>query len=380
AGSVEIKRDMDQGGGGAVRILPVHGAKGLQAPVVFLPQTGGGRPSAAAFEWAQGAGGRALLLWKPPHAKAPEALAEARAAREAEDERESRRLLYVAMTRAEDRLTVCGWEMRQSPAAPSWHDLMRAGMQRLGAAEEEDPALSAAFGGPTAALRWRGLAPAAAAPRAAEAAAPAAAPALPAWIDAPPPPEPHPGRPLMPSRPDAEDPPAASPLAAAEGDRFRRGLLTHRLLQCLPELPAAERAEAARRFLSAAADWPKDAREACAAEVLAVLALPEAQALFGPNSRAEAPVSGRIETAAGPRLISGQIDRLAVTATEVLIADYKTNRSPPATPDEVPDAYRRQLAAYAAALAAMFPSHRVRTFLLWTDGPALMEVPVGSDA
>ena len=115
AGDVEIKRDLEQGAAGQVRILTVHGAKGLQAPVVFLPQTANGPGKSPELEWAHAAG-RPLPLWKPPHHGACDGFSRAAEARKAEDARESRRLLYVAMTRAEDRLTVCGWEMRKSPA------------------------------------------------------------------------------------------------------------------------------------------------------------------------------------------------------------------------------------------------------------------------
>ena len=64
----------------------------------------------------------------------------------------------------------------------------------------------------------------------------------------------------------------------------------------------------------------------------------------------------------------------AVTATEVMVVDYKTNRRPPATPDEIPALYIRQMAAYRLALACIYPRHHIRCALVWTDGPALMEI------
>ncbi len=376
-GAVEIKRDMDKGAADTVRIMTVHGAKGLQAPVVFLPQTVSFPGKAPFLEWTRDAGGAPLLLWKPPHAAAPAALKRAQDARKAEDERESRRLLYVAMTRAEDRLVVCGWDGRKSPSGEVWHDLIRRGVERL-TQPQADPELAAAYGAEVEVLRWRGLGETETAPAAAP--VPPEAPAvLPVWAALPPPPEPEPSRPLTPSRPD-EEPPLPSPLAAA-GDRFRRGIVLHRLLQSLPDLPPAERPDAARRFLdAAAADWPDAVRAACAAEALAVLDLPAARALFAPSSRAEVAVAGLVDAGDGPRLLAGQVDRLAVTADEVLVADYKTNRPPPASADEVPEVYRRQLAAYRAALAPVFPGRRVRTFLLWTDGPSLMEIPPDMEA
>jgi ATP-dependent helicase/nuclease subunit A len=372
AGAVEIKRDMDKGAADTVRIMTVHGAKGLQAPIVFLPQTVSFPARAPALDWTQDARGKPLLLWKPPHAVAPDALKRAQAAREAEDERESRRLLYVAMTRAADRLIVCGWDGKRTPSGEVWHDLVWRGVERL-TLPQADPELTAAIGAEAKILRWRGLGETESALPAAPAPPPANAP-LPAWAALPPPPEPEPSRPLTPSRPD-EEPPLPSPLAAT-GDRFRRGIALHRLLQSLPDLPPAERSGAAERFLAAAlADWAEETRKACAAEALAVLDMPDARALFGPDSRAEVAIAGLVDAGGGPRLLAGQVDRLAVTADEVLVADYKTNRPPPATAAEVPPVYRRQLAAYRAALAPVFPGRRVRTFLLWTDGPTLMEIP-----
>lgn len=373
AGDVEIKRDLEQGAADQVRILTVHGAKGLQAPVVFLPQTA---PAIAAarsteLEWARGETG-ALPLWKPSGFAPCDGFARAQDARKAEDARESRRLLYVAMTRAEDRLYVCGWSGRRAPPAGCWHELVSRAMARI-APELPDEALSAAFGAPVALRRFSGTE--AARPHAPDAVPPPSAPArLPDWISRPAPPEPEPTRPLTPSRPD-DEPPLPSPLAVAAADRFRRGNLVHRLLESLPDLDPAARPAAARRYLdAAAADWPEAARAALAAEALAVLAHPDAAPLFAPDSRAEVAIAGMVDGPDAPRLLAGRIDRLALADGTVLIADYKTNRPPPASAAEVPEVYRRQLGHYRAALGAMFPGRRVRTFLVWTDGPSVMEL------
>ena len=113
------------------------------------------------------------------------------------------------------------------------------------------------------------------------------------------------------------------------------------------------------------------AARALAAETLAVLDHAEFAALFGPSSRAEVPLVGLI----GGRVLSGQVDRLLVTDDEVLIVDFKTNRPPPATHEEVAPAYIAQLAAYRVALKGLFPRLSLRAALLWTDGPRLMEIP-----
>ena len=160
-----------------------------------------------------------------------------------------------------------------------------------------------------------------------------------------------------------------SPLAEEDGTlRFRRGRLIHRLLQSLPDLPAKDRAKAATRFLGAAApDLEAAHRLAIATEVDRVLDDHRFRPLFAPGGRTEVPVVGRI----GDRVISGVVDRLVVTETEVLVVDYKTNRRPP---DTIPDIYIRQMAAYRLALACIYPGHSVRCALVWTDGPVLAEI------
>jgi ATP-dependent helicase/nuclease subunit A len=190
-------------------------------------------------------------------------------------------------------------------------------------------------------------------------------PPAPAWLRQPAPPEVPGAAPLSPSRAFHDDAPVSSPLAGAAAGRFRRGRLIHRLLQSLPERPTAERASVLADYLAAPAHGLTPAEQAeIAAEVLAVLALPELALLFGPDSRAEVPVAGQA--------IFGQVDRLAITPDEVLLLDYKTDRTPPATPVEVPRAYLRQMAAYQALLEAVWPGRSVRPALLWTEGPSLM--------
>ena len=176
--------------------------------------------------------------------------------------------------------------------------------------------------------------------------------------------------PLSPSRAFEDEAPAAtSPAQGAASGRFRRGRLIHRLLQSLPERPPAERAPALARYLAERSLGLAEAEQAeIAAEVLSVLAMPELAPLFGPDARAEVPLVGVV----GEQAIFGQVDRLAVTPEAVLLLDYKTNRSPPSTPAEVPGTYLRQMAAYRALLEAIWPDRPVRCALLWTEGPRLM--------
>ncbi|CAA7624308.1 double-strand break repair helicase AddA [Magnetospirillum sp. UT-4] len=371
-GAVEIKRDLEQGGQDAVRIMTVHGSKGLQAPIVILPDTLQAPTRGPKLLWS-GEAEAELPLWPPSADHDDEVCAAARQAHRTAREREYRRLLYVALTRAEDRLIVCGWETRKAAPAGCWYNLVRDALSGF-AAEAEDPFLAEAgeTRGATV-LRLacrqqaepdrRGDAPDALA-------APGALP-LPDWTRRAPPPEPAPPKPLAPSRPDGEEPPVRSPLGPDRTRRFRRGKLIHRLLQILPELPADRRSAAAIAFLRRAGI--DDAAEclAIAGEVADVLLAPAFAPLFGPGSRAEVPIIGLIGDS---RAVSGQVDRLVVTGTEVLVADYKTNRRPPPGPADIPELYVRQMAAYRLALACIYPRHRVRCALVWTDGPALMEI------
>jgi ATP-dependent helicase/nuclease subunit A len=147
------------------------------------------------------------------------------------------------------------------------------------------------------------------------------------------------------------------------------------LLQTLPDLPAAERADAAKRFLgSRGAELSAAVRAEIAGETLRLLADPAFAPLFGPGSRAEAPIVGEL---ANGMVISGQIDRLLVTPSEVLIVDFKTNRPTPRTPAETAQPYLRQMAAYRAALGKIYQDKSIRCALLWTEEPRLMELPEG---
>jgi ATP-dependent helicase/nuclease subunit A len=349
----------------------VHGSKGLQAPIVFLPDTLQVPTKGPKLLWL-GEDGDELLAW-PPNADAAEELCSAgrEAARQAR-EREYRRLLYVAMTRAEDRLVVCGWKTRKAPPEGCWYNLIRAALERQ-AETVEDPFL-AAQGETEGATVLRLACPQEVPPPPAPEieAGRAEVRELPNWARSLPPAEPMPPRPLAPSRPDGDEPAARSPLDGPDmARRFLRGKLIHRLLQTLPDLDPHDRDRAMARYL-AKPGWGLAAAEQfqIASEVMDVLEDPRLKALFGPGSRAEVPVVGLV----GDRAVSGQVDRLVVTDREVLVVDYKTNRRPPAADEAIPELYVRQMAAYRLALACIYPGKPVRCALVWTDGPLISEV------
>jgi ATP-dependent helicase/nuclease subunit A len=283
---------------------------------------------------------------------------------------EYRRLLYVGLTRAQDRLYVCGWQTRRPPPGVCWHALCRDGLG--GHAQPfafDTTALIGGDGWSGEGLRLEGAQTAR--PVREPSAETASAAALPQWAAALPPPEPAPPRPLFPSRPSGAEPPALSPLAVAGRDRFKRGLLVHRLLQSLPELPEAERDAAAQRFLALPTHGlAPDEQDEIRQETLAVLAHPDFAPLFGPGSQAEVALVGLV----GGHALSGQIDRLVVTADQVLIVDYKTMRPVPPSEAEVVPVYLRQLAIYRDALARIYHGREIRCALLWTQGPLLMPI------
>ncbi len=367
AGAVEVKRDLDSESGDAVRVMTVHGAKGLQAPVVFLPDTLQTPQSRPVLLWDTADDGD-LLVWSPTKGGDDPVAARRRAAVARAQEEERRRLLYVAMTRAEDRLYVCGWAGKRAPPAGCWHDLVKAGLTAAGQ-RAEDPFLAASpdYDGGSV---WRITAPQLETPRDAIASdPPGPTRAAPDWLFASPPEEPDPPRPLVPSRPD-DDPPVRAPLAGGgQAAAYRRGRLIHRLLQVLPDLPAEHRRAAARRIVDPALrEFGPESPDSLIGETLAVLDHPDLAPLFGPGSRSEVPLAGRI----GGRAVAARVDRLLVTDDAVLVIDYKTNRPPPRAPEDTATVYLRQMAAYRALLRAIWPDRPVRCHLLWTDGPRLM--------
>jgi ATP-dependent helicase/nuclease subunit A len=374
--SAEVKREAD-GAGGAVRIMTVHGAKGLQAPLVILPDTTALPPDRTSIVWAE-ADGVQVPIWAPGKRFASARIDAWKQAARAAEMREQNRLLYVALTRAEDRLIVCGWQTGKVVADECWYRQVERGFHRLATTAETF-------------APWDGEmlvheAPQNAAPdrvdQRAERVPPPPLPgwagSAPAWRPTPPPAEPALPSPLAPSRPEGAEfgatPGAATPLAARDtaGLRFRRGQLLHALLQHLPSLPRIERAPAARRYLASPAHGLSAAAvDSVLGEVLAVLDHPALAPIFAPEGRAEVPLTGVV---AG-RVVGGLVDRVAVLADRVLFVDYKTNRDAPEDVAAVPVAYLRQMAAYRAVLAGAYPGREVVGCLVWTLGARVMPLP-----
>ena len=386
AGKTEIKRDMEHGQD-EVRILTVHGSKGLQAPIVILADTLNMQGQAESLLWHEPEGGMPLPLWPGP-TKFSKQLKHAKEAEKIAEQRERNRQLYVAMTRAEDELYITGWKPHQK-RDDSWYDLVRDGLQAMPEGRLQQYAFTASFprmpGTLLAQLAaeenqppmlWR-LADAdpGVAMEPEKMAAPSVPSPLPAWVHRAPPGEPVPPRPLTPSQLDSPVP--VSVPNGLQAEAMRRGQLVHGLLQWLPETPPETRATRGGDWLRLTAmDMEESARATLLAQVLGILAEPAFAAVFAPGSLAEVPISGMVMDASGnPRIINAQVDRLLIASDRVFVADYKTTQNPPTSLERVPVAYLRQMAAYRDLLRRIYPSRSIECGLVFTQGPSLMVLP-----
>lgn len=368
-GKAEIKRDMERGRD-EVRVLTVHGAKGLQAPVVYLPDTCGLPPDresllrlpAPGLETSQ----PDLLIWPGRRANEVGVLKEARLRLRREANAEYRRLLYVALTRAQDRLYLCGFETRRGPQEGSWYSLLTAAFKGLeGKQKITDPVAGDV-------QRLENAQEVAAEDDGQTLKAERVLPELPQWATRRPAAEAGPLAPLSPSRLELDAAGIIGPGRGAPGMAGRRGLLVHKLLEQLPRLAPDERQQACRNYLSRPAFRLEAAQiDQIWASLSKILTDPGFGPLFGPGSRAEVAIAATV----GGRALSGRIDRLVVRDDEVLIVDFKSNRLPPERLADVPPAYLGQLAAYTKVIDRIYPERPVRAALLWTSVAQLMPVP-----
>ena len=360
-GEVEIVRDpsrpMD-----AVRVMTVHGAKGLQAPIVILADAcadpdragPGSRMAALDLDGAQ------LPVFRPKKDELAEPLRAQVEHRDKLDREEHWRLLYVAMTRAEERLYLggaLGPRDRNGPPEQSWYRAVENAVAGLGSNWADAPLWTREmrFGAPETPVR--------AAPR------PARPPQnAPEWLHRPAPAEQRPPRPLAPSSLGEEDyadpPPSAALRAAAE-----RGKLLHALFERLPGGVPEQRKTMADHWLEHSAGVTDPAyRSELIDAACRIVDDPEFAELFGPDALAEAPVAAVVE---GGIVVAGTVDRLLVSDDRILIADFKTGRKAPETEAQIPAAHLRQMAAYRAALRIIFPDRPVEAALLYTAAPVL---------
>jgi len=354
SGVAIVKRDMEKTRD-EVRIMTVHGAKGLQAPIVFLPDTTRLPRHDGGILWTKEP--ESIPLWPPSAEDEDKHCRTLKEVLRLDSEREYRRLLYVAMTRAEDELYVCGWKGGAPVSDKSWYALIRQAAKDKWRMENDKlillseqttlPRIKPAHIRQTAHTQ------------------------LPYWVDTSPVKEPSPSRPLSPSH---MEPVTAAGSPLQDQTARLRGLLIHRLLQYLPDVNADERETVIERFISRHGnDFSQSIKDSIKQDVRAIFQHPDFAHLFSGDSIAEAPVSGMVYGDDGiPVILSGQIDRLIVLEDAVYIIDYKTNTHVPETEAEVPESYIKQMAAYRRLIARIYPDKTIRCALLWTSAPKLM--------
>ena len=358
SGGGEVRRDMDAAAANEIRVMTIHGAKGLEAPLVVLPDML--RASSSRDRLIKDSQSD-FVYWAPSAGGRPEFVITAKMQADDAARQEENRLLYVAMTRARDGLVIGGWE------AAHQRFMKNSAYERIcDAATDMGSFISAEDG----TLRLQEDVPPAPVARPADTSPPPLAKDAdkPLWLDQPAPDEPRPSRPLRPSQPDegARRAPAPGTGIGAASAAMARGRLAHRLFEILPAVAPALRVDAARRMIASQADVAAETGQALIDDVMQVMAMPALADLFGERALAEVSISGVV----GGDGVAGQIDRLFVGTDRVLVADFKTGPMPAVTPT----AYTRQMALYAALLEQIYPDHDVVTWLVWTEVAQLQEL------
>ena len=368
AREVQVKRELDHNVS-EVRVMTVHGAKGLEAPIVILPETTTVKDDMdKLLSDTDGS-----YVWKPSKKASVPYVEQLRAFADQRRQQEDLRLLYVALTRAETKLIICGFHFGRANAklkSGCWYDWVSRAMEAVDAQAEqktlngENVEIKSYGGDPEAVSYW----PSNVSSGSIE---------IEDWMLRPAPREGKAAR-VTPSH-LLSDPPmemsVRSPGQTKNLSRFMRGNLTHKLLEVLPEVKPSERREMAGRVLAGYKAIPIEMGDEIIGEVFDVLEHPEFSKIFGPGSRAEVSLAGSAGTLPDGLYLNAQIDRLCVTDDEVFIVDYKSNRPPPTDPEEVSDLYLGQMAAYRELAREIYPNHEIYCALLWTDGPQLMVLP-----
>lgn len=341
--TIELKRDLDQSN--QVRIMTVHGSKGLQAPIVFLPDTTQSPVDMPPFAFYED-----TLLWLPPNAQEISLTKEIKQHLKLKQQEEYNRLLYVALTRAEDALYVCGWE---ATSQNSWYDMVKAGLQKVGEEFDfgEDKGLR------LSALKKGGSSP--------YKPSPILSFPVPQWLKMPPLPEASPLF-LSPSKLEREEIEFHPTTQGEFGTR--RGTLIHKLLEFLPTLLPNLRERAAKHFLDKE-DIPQDLAQEMIETALKVLnTYPD---FYTPSSLGEVPFEGKL----GEAWISGQIDRLVIMEEQILIIDYKTHKEAPSKLEDILPSILKQMALYREIVASIYPEHAISCGILWTSLPRFDVLP-----
>jgi len=368
-----VKRDMDSGRN-QIRVMTVHGAKGLEAPIVYMPDTFGNAVDKQKIDPIFNISSdpnEYIPIWSPSQATDSKMISKLREDAYNKEAEEHRRLLYVAMTRARDRLYILGFNNKKSSPKDCWYSIIEAALS-----EEMVEVVDGSA--PVGAKRLQ-LKPFPPLETIVEPERVEEKIVLPEWVNTNAPHEEHVLEPLRPSEAlrfipssvtNAE--PTPSPNAR------RRGVLVHKLLEYLPEIAEEQRPLAALTYLKThAEDLSEGEHLDIRDNALNTLNLLDISPLFSKESRAEIDIAGELQREGKPpREVIGTIDRIAITEDTVFIGDFKTTASPPRSVDEVPEHTVAQIAIYGALVSEMFPDKKIRCFAIYTAGPEAIELPV----
>jgi ATP-dependent helicase/nuclease subunit A len=362
-----IKRDLDSVND-EVRVMTVHGAKGLEAPLVILIDGCDVLGRDAPILHLTNARGETVPVWSTGAKHDCEPLVQARSIVRERGEEEHNRLLYVAMTRAKDRLVIAPYLRGNVNAPPpnAWSEMIRAGLgDRLQPRDTPWGPVQVWKDDKTKLQEPVHVPPTRREPV-----------VIPSWIGENVTPEPEPLPPIRPSSALGAADRLARPGDGPYAPEARlRGTLVHALVEHLPRVPEDRREASARAFVRARAPrLSPEVADGVVRDAVSLVTNPALAPLFGPQSRAEAPLAGRVTAPSGEILVSGQIDRLAILDDAILIADFKTSAKPPPPGAPLPQSYVAQLALYRRLMQDIDPSKPVRAFLVWTAGPLIVEL------
>ena len=343
AEKIEIKRDLEQESLNAVRIMTIHASKGLQGNIVFLPDTRFVSTKKPNLIFTK----EHLPLWVAKADYRTPTIKDLFDTLQISKMEEHHRLLYVAITRACDRLYIAAYENKTEPKSGNWYDLICSslpflpdedGIIRLKSNQKLAPKNTQHYFSTPSEI------------------------SIPDWFYPPAPTESFPAKPLSPSKMDTEEPIQDSPLSENQALALRRGSFLHYLLQYLPEISPDLRRSVAERIKPADIDIPE--------QLYQLLEDPHFMPLFSKDSLAEVPLIGQLNG----QIIAGQIDRMLIREKEILVIDYKTNQHIPKSADTVPAVYKTQMRTYKQLIKNIFPDKVVKTYLLWLQNITLMEI------
>ena len=361
-GNLEIKRDMEADGTNKVRIMTVHGAKGLQAPIVFLPDTISKPNQSPRIVWSKVDSNQQFPLWSPNQQANPQMIEKLREAELEMREKEYIRLLYVAMTRAEDRLYIGGWGTLPKDEDSTWYGKLK---NRLKPIAQDDNGVLRISSDQVSRPDKMDIRPIIKKDTL----------ELPEWVREAPK--------ELTLETDRLIPSTSNHLGdnhflftPGKKDKFLRGRIIHSLLQILPHYATETRWNLAQKYLLD--EYPKlgkEQKDEYIISALKVINFPCLSEIFSENAFAEVPLNGTVHENGIDREVMARVDRLVVLDKEVIIADFKTDKWPPEKFDDIEETYKTQMNIYYQLMKNIYPKHIIRPMLIWTEGPKIIEFP-----